>query len=194
MDDYQNIQFVEEFRVDGINVDFYPSLLTTEQSKEWYRVFDKTRHLQRYEGKRTGVIFGDEGLVYKVTYRGKTNNRPVKSWDYLEGMREMKKYVEEITGQTYTICAVQRYPNGKVGIAPHKDKEMVAGTRICGISLGATRTISFGKGDKVFKLDLPSGSMYVMNPPTNQDFTHCIERDSSVKFPRYSLTFRDYRG
>ena len=66
-----------------------------------------------------------------------------------------------------------------------------AKTPICGLSLGATRTLQFtreGYGKQNFSL--PSGSLYVMRPPTNQKWLHAIIRESKILTSRISLTFR----
>ena len=99
--------------------------------------------------------------------------------------------VEEITNEKYNICVIQRYPSGKVGIKKHRDKEMKLGTTISGLSLGATRKLKLEYYDKNIEKDLLSGSLYVLNPPTNSYYTHCIEKDSTTE-PRISLTFRNY--
>ncbi|CAH6418201.1 2OG-Fe(II) oxygenase superfamily protein [uncultured virus] len=178
-----------------LNVDFYPNFLTSELAKQWYLYLES---VIPHESRRNSLLFGDPGLIYSVTYRDNTTHREVTPWDYLPALPELKSLVEKVTEQKYTVCAMQRYANGSVGIAPHRDKEMVLGTRICGVSLGTTRTITFSKGNDLnvvpLSISLNSGSLYVMNPPTNQTRLHSIIKEPHVKGSRISLTFRDYRG
>lgn len=150
----------------------------------WYLYLD---NILSHNATRSSVLFGDNGLIYRVTYRGNNSEREVNSWDTIPALPELKRLVEKVTDQKYTVCLIQRYPNGKVGIAPHKDKEIVLFTRISGLSLGATKTISFLKRSHIWtgkpnydttiepvNIRLTSGSLYVMNPPTNQKWLHSI--------------------
>lgn len=181
-----------------LDVDFYPHFLTPELAHGWYTYLESIIPHQR---RRNTLLFGDPGLIYNVTYQGVKSDIEVYPWTDLPAITELKDLVEKITDQQYTVCAIQRYPTGNIGINPHRDKEMVLGTRICGLSLGATRTISFIKTiyrnpvplDQV-NIPLISGSLYVMNPPTNQKWLHSIVKELTVKESRISLTFRDYRG
>lgn len=156
---------------------------------------------------RKGVLIGDAGLVYRINFRGKISERSVIPWDsvcttkcfpdcihsILPLLSTVKKYVDNVVGSTTTILAIQRYHDGYAGIMPHRDKEMVLGTRIAGLSLGATRTLLFERrGFESINLQLNSGSLYVMNPPTNSYWSHSIVKEPSVKTSRISLTFRNY--
>lgn len=174
------------------DVDLYPQLLTPELAQGWYDYLDA---IIPHETHRNSTLFGNPGLIYRVTYRDVTSESEVLPWSDLPALAELKSLVEKITEQTYTVCVIQRYANGRVNINPHRDKEMVLGTRIAGVSLGATRTISFTRTyHEPVNIPLPSGSLYVMKPPTNNMWLHSITKEPSVKTPRFSLTFRDYRG
>ena len=88
------------------------------------------------------------------------------------------------------------YPTGKIGINPHKDKEMTRGTTICGWSFGSERILNMNppgyiKTDKIL-ISLPPGSMYEFVPPTNDHWLHCIEKSENNE-KRISLTFRNYK-
>ena len=180
-----------EYRDDGLDVDFYPHLLNHELAIGWYSYLEE---LIPHEARRNSVLFGDPGIVYTVNYMDTTSNRPVMPWTELPALQELKSLVEAVTEQKYTVCVIQRYPNGNIGINPHRDKEMVLGTRICGLSLGATRELMFSKhGFEPVTISLNSGSLYVMKPPTNQKWLHSIIKNRSIVEPRFSLTFRDYR-
>ena len=134
------VLLLQEFRQNGINVDYYSNFLDTDEGEELYTTLSKA---VPSGSRRTGLTFGDEELVYVVTYHGKTSHRKTLPWSGIQGLEKLKRMVEDVTGQTYNVCAVLKYPNGGIGINPHRDKEMVAGTSICGVSLGAERTISF---------------------------------------------------
>ena len=200
-------------RKEALDVDYYPNFLSSELAKQWME------YLLAYfseSSSRSTLIVGDPGLVYSVRYRGATSHRESYPWSDLPALIELKNLAESVTQQKYTVCVIQYYPSGKVGIGAHRDKEMVFGTRICGLSLGSTRTISFQStatypgsmssssgaaassagtsSSAPIEIALEAGSLYVMNPPTNQKYTHAILKDPKIKEPRISLTFRDYEA
>lgn len=173
-----------------LDVDYYPNFLNEELANAWYQLLESIFPM---DNSRTSMIFGNEGLIYRVSYRGNTTETEVLPWSDLPGLFELKNLIERVIDQKITVCVIQKYPNGKVGINPHRDKEMVAGTRIAGVSVGAPRSIEFTKlNQEPVCIKLGSGSLYVMNDPTNQRWLHCIRKDSKIKNPRYSFTFRDY--
>lgn len=139
--------------------------------------------------RRQKFLFGDDGIIYTVNYHGKETNYQVLPW--LSVLLDIKNILQTITGDIYTVCSIQRYPHGGVGIDPHRDKEMKLGTTILGLSLGAQRNLVLSRGDKILTLPLPSGSVYILYPPTNSYWLHSIPKDSTLT-PRISLTFRNY--
>ena len=178
----------------NLNVDFYPAFLNQELSQMWFT------YLLQYlpiTNRRKAIIFGDDGLIYTMIYNGETYSRPVLPWSSIPGLLELKTFVENLTKERLTVCVLQCYPNDTIGINPHRDKEMIPGTKICGLSLGATRTLSFTRsGEEPVSISLPPGSLYVMNPPTNDKWLHSIPKIASDKSEhiRLSLTFRSYTG
>ena len=129
------------------------------------------------------MLFGDKGLAYHVDFSNGSRDYPVEEWT--PELAAIKHTVD-------TVCAIQYYPHGEVGINAHRDKEMKSETKICGLSLGVTRTLSIMRGSKQYQLPLYHGSLYVFNPPTNDYWAHEIPVESEVTLPRLSLTFRNY--
>jgi len=191
---------IYNYHADRLDLDFWDSFLDAEESDWWLdflesTVFTKTPTPHR----RSNQNYGDPGISYTLRLGGygsrplKIIERPVLEW--LPDLKDLKDRVELATKAKYNYCVVQRYPSGRVGINPHRDKEMVSGTTIAGISLGQTRTLTMGPPrwlvDEVLPVDieLGPGSMYVLKPPTNDYWSHCIQRDSTTEC-RLSLTFR----
>lgn len=173
-----------------LNVDYHRGFIEKKDLDEWYQKLDQ---LIPVHGVRSSTIFGDPSMTYTINYRGEVISRPINPWSNVPGLFELKNRVEQEIDQKITVCIIQRYKDGNTGIAPHRDKEMTFGTRICGISIGAMRTLSFTKADqKPLLLNLESGSMYVMNPPTNQSWLHSIVKNPEITKTRFSLTFRTY--
>jgi len=190
-----------EYTREDLQVDFYPKLLSRALSDGWYdylqvlfqNIFKSTR--------RSSILVGDDGMVYKVQFGDYLRENVAIPWDDIPAMRSLKELIERVTGEHYTVCIIQCYPKGSVGINPHRDKEMVEGTCICGLSIGSARTIQFTHARlhgsilphlQPLHLKLPSGSMYVMRGKTNQRWLHSIPKDDTDA-PRYSFTFRNYK-
>lgn len=190
---------MQKYTRPGMNVDFYPALYSAEDSKYIYDTLEQEIKWLKpmRDTQRNNQIYGDDGLVYEVkfsNYNGKpekVTRRKAVSWTECPLLIQIRDGISSITHEKYNICVVQRYPNGNVGISPHKDKEMVPGTTICGLSFGSTRTLSLGRYNDTVKIDLTPGSMYVLNPPTNDYWTHAIEKCTEPN-ARISLTFRNY--
>lgn len=182
----------EEYRDGKLNFDFYKSIITKEESNNLMSILLKEVKWPRKftEYKRCGQTYGDEGITYDIHWYGTVTHRKTIYW--LKCLLPIKKLIEDLTEQKYNICFIQYYPNGKVGIKKHRDKEMTPGTTICGLSLGSERCLKLERYGKEMVFSLPPGSLYVFNPPTNDCYTHCIEQDDTTE-PRISLTFRNYQ-
>lgn len=189
--------YFEKYQDRGLDLDFYPHFLTEDQSEDLINYIEKSvvwRQTKLTPGKRANQTYGDEGFTYSVNFRGKSYERKAVTWT--RTLAKIRDHVQEATNEKYNICVIQRYPSGKVGIAPHRDREMTEGTTICGLSLGEVRTLTmttFRRDVSKFKYELKllNGSVYVFNPPTNDHWLHSIEKDDTI-LPRYSLTFRNY--
>lgn len=188
------------YRYERCNIDFYPHFISENGSARLFKYLEDNVLWNRSiaPGRRVQQNYGDPGISYTVTFRDNTIVRVCKPW--LPILEKVRDAVTAVTGQPYNYCVVQRYPNGKVGINPHRDKEMDPNTAIAGISLGATRRLimsppCYNRVDKTsIIMPLNSGSLYVLNPPTNNYWTHCIEKDGDIEDVRISLTFRYYTG
>lgn len=172
---------------DKIAVDFYPEFLSTKKAEELERYLNQK--LEWKKGRRSNFTFGDKGLVYEVKFSQKTVQREAIPWD--PELVKIRDLVSKLTSEKFTICVVMRYPTGKVGINPHRDKEMKHGTMIAGVSLGETRTLVVSRGKTSHEWELPTGSLYVLKPPTNDYWSHEIPKDATIN-ARISLTFRNY--
>ena len=188
---------------ENLNVDFYLGFLTEEESQAFYEYLEENVPWNKTitPGRRVNQNYGDDGLSYTLKFGG-YDGKPVKMierkclpWADLPVLDGVKGLLYQETRTTYNYCVVQRYPSGRVGINPHKDKEMRPGTCIAGLSVGATRTLTltpprYNKKDKFsLQIELPPGSLYIFKDPTNRHWQHSIEKDETTE-PRISLTFR----
>ena len=74
------------------------------------------------------------------------------------------------------------------------EKELGKQATIASLSVGAARDIHFkskaGNGE-VIKLNLPSGSLLIMDGNTQHNWLHHIPRRAKCITPRINLTFRN---
>lgn len=186
----------KEYRDRDLCFDFYPKLSSEEEGWKWAGYLEKRLSLidpTIVTGtRRRGTIFGT-AEVYTVEYFGKISHRKVWPWETIPGLSDLKTTIESIVGETFTVCVIQYYRSGKIGINPHRDKEMKPGTKIAGLTFGQSRTLVLTSryGDRRVVIPVTNCSLYVMNPPTNDWWTHSILKDDS-KQARVSLTFRNY--
>lgn len=190
------------YRKERLDVDVYPDFIAPEAQDLFDYIEEKVSWTKQITPtSRVNQNYGDPGLKYVLKFGGyggkpvKTIERAVLPWDDLPPLDAIKEMLLETTGSTYNYCVIQRYPSGRVGINPHKDKEMLPGSLIAGISLGATRTLTLipPKYNKVdcepISIELLPGSLYLLKDPTNRHWQHAIDKDDT-KEPRISLTFR----
>ena len=188
---------VRSFRFldDKLCFDYYPEFIEKVNADSICKYLNETIVWPKnYNNKRCAMIYGDSGLKYTVNFSGKILERKTIDWDTLPILKEIRDFVADLTlsktDYKYNYCVVQRYPSGQFGIKPHRDKEMIPGTKIAGISLGETRELNMLRGTKNHRFYLPSGSLYVFNPPTNDYWSHTIVLNKSNNY-RISLTFRN---
>ena len=126
-------------------------------------------------------------------------------------VKEIKEYVggefdEYLLVNRYTYC--KGGDNQDVQIFPHRDKEFGYNCTIVGFSLGETSILHLSRVDPLnddaqlltqdseYYFSLPAGSVYIMYPPTNRNFTHEV-RWRQIAGPttslrrRYSLSIRE---
>ncbi|MDD4931445.1 MAG: alpha-ketoglutarate-dependent dioxygenase AlkB [Candidatus Colwellbacteria bacterium] len=152
-------------------------------------------------GKRVNCTYGDDGLVYEIKFGGyggrpqTITKRKAIPWDSLPILKGLNKISTMLTEQIYNFCVAMCYPHGGIGINPHRDKEMKKGTTICGWSFLSKRVLRMDPPRYIktspIQISLHPGSMYEFVPPTNDHWSHCIEKDDR-EGKRISLTFRNY--
>jgi alkylated DNA repair dioxygenase AlkB len=107
-------------------------------------------------------------------------------------------YGEAKTAFNYCVCNC--YTNGLAGVNWHTDSEphLVPDCPIACVSFGSERVFSLAKlprtvtesPSSVLNLRLESGSVVVMAGETQRHYLHAIAKETSVREPRFSLTFR----
>lgn len=135
----------------------------------------------------------DPGLGYR--YSGITH--PPADWT--APLLEVRELVRAALDVSFNGVLLNLYRNGRDSIGRHADREddLVPGSPIVGVSLGAPRIIRFrkmGKGrQETHDLELGDGSMLVMVGDCQRTWTHEIKKVDVPTGERLSLTFRQVR-
>jgi alkylated DNA repair dioxygenase AlkB len=106
--------------------------------------------------------------------------------------------LEQRLGYRPNNCLAHRYADGRSTMGFHFDStaELVPGTGLAIVSLGASRTLTFRhQADKSLleTYRLVSGSLLYMSPRMQQDWKHGIQAEEGAD-KRISLTFRCRRS
>jgi len=236
-------KMADTYRHDGLWLEVYRDMWSKEEAADLQSYLMQNiswrqgESLVRKDGtptiRRFSQLYGEPESVpiYTVRYQGQVSHRHVLPWDQLPRLKhELMERAATIAKETFTVGIIQFYRTGKTGIDPHRDKEMVRGTMIAGISLGAERRLhmsrcarewifdmpapdslpkatsswseapcvcEFVAGEhtrRILEVALPSGSLYIFRPPTNERWLHSIIKDESITEPRLSITLRNYRS
>lgn len=105
-------------------------------------------------------------------------------------------------GVDFNSLLLNRYRDGADRMGWHADDEpeLDASAPIASLSLGATRSLRFrprtpwqGEPPPPFAVDLASGDLLVMDPPTQHHWQHALPARARVGSERINLTFRCIR-
>lgn len=143
---------------------------------------------KRIVTKRKVAWFADSGITYAYAGVKKTG------FIWTDSLLEIKQKVETITGAKYNACLLNLYHEGEEGMGWHQDNEveMVAGSSIASLSLGAARNFAFKHATTNERLDiaLENGSLLDMKGAIQQYWYHSLPKTKKVKQMRINLTFR----
>mmetsp|Transcript_34669 Transcript_34669/g.79877 ORF Transcript_34669/g.79877 Transcript_34669/m.79877 type:complete len:233 (-) Transcript_34669:22-720(-) len=145
---------------------------------------------KEYDEPRLTCYFGDQ----PYTYSGRTI-KPMP-WSRSPVLQEIRKAVEEITGESFNSVLCNMYRNGNDTVGWHADNEPVYGPNptIASVTLGAERDFDLKEckdGPGRFRVRLGHGSLLVMSGATQHRWQHSLPRRKSVEEERINLTFRN---
>jgi alkylated DNA repair dioxygenase AlkB len=103
--------------------------------------------------------------------------------------------IEPFVDVRFNSVGLNFYRDGNDSVAPHNDRlrELVAGTPIALVSLGATRRMTIRSKDaprRILDVDLEAGSLLLMTYETQLAYDHSIPKTSANVGPRISTAFR----
>ncbi len=145
----------------------------------------------KVSSKRNKCIYGSIPY-YHAIFRGTPLRSKVHSWEQIPILHDLASVLSSKTNDTYNTCVLQYYANQKVGIQPHRDKEVVGNNVITSLSVGATRIMRFERNGIIHDIELTNGSLCVIYPPTNEKWLHSIVCEKKQLEPRVSLVFRNH--
>lgn len=128
--------------------------------------------------------------TYEYAYSGVTK----KALLWTDTLLELKKIVENITGETFNSCLLNLYHDGSEGMAWHSDgeKDLLKNGAIGSLTFGAERKFSFKHKTTKQRIDilLENGSLLVMKGATQTNWLHRLPPTTKINTPRINLTFR----
>jgi alkylated DNA repair dioxygenase AlkB len=138
--------------------------------------------------KRKVAWYGDTAFSY--TYSKTTK----EALPWTPELQQLKKLIEDKTGETYNSCLLNLYHNGAEGMGWHSDgeKELKKNGAIASVSLGAERKFAFKHKTtkEVISQVLAHGSVLVMKNETQSHWLHRLPPTTRISTARVNLTFR----
>ena len=142
--------------------------------------------------KRKVAWYGDQPFAY--TYSKTTKQALLWTSELLE----LKKLIEQNTGEQFNSCLLNLYHRGDEGMGWHSDdeKDLEENSSIASLSLGAERKFSLRHRDtrETVSLMLEHGSLLEMKDTTQTYWQHQLPKTKKVTTPRVNLTFRKMVG
>jgi alkylated DNA repair dioxygenase AlkB len=175
----------------------YRHFLAWEEGDRYFQeLLQETRWQQDYlqiQGKsvplpRLTAWYGDAGYAYSGI------EMEPEAWT--STLLAIKARVEEVAQVSFNSVLLNLYRNGQDSVSWHSDNEpeLRRYPAIASVSLGATRRFSFKhkhrKDLKPIHLDLPHGSLLLMQGNTQIHWLHQVPKTTQLISPRINLTFR----
>jgi alkylated DNA repair dioxygenase AlkB len=138
--------------------------------------------------KRKVAWYGDSYFSY--TYSKTTKH----ALPWTKELLELKRHVEQKTGETYNSCLLNLYHDGSEGMSWHSDgeKDLKKNGVIASLSFGAERKFAFKHKITKERIStfLEHGSLLVMKDNTQTNWLHRLPPTTKITTPRINLTFR----
>ena len=178
-------------------VNYYGKIFSLEDARHFYQKLLETIDWKNDEAiifgkkiltKRKVAWYGEEEFEY--TYSKTTK----KALVWTKELVELKKSIEEKTGEKFNSCLLNLYHDGNEGMAYHSDgeKDLKKNGAIASLSFGAERKFSFKHKTTKQKVELvlENGSLLVMKDQTQTFWLHRLPPTKRIFTARINLTFR----
>ena len=182
-------------------VNYYGELLSPKEADHYLECLLTTIPWRPDEA----VIFGKHYLTKRkvawyadVPYEYTYSNTTKRALVWTPELMELKKLIEEKTGEQFNSCLLNLYHSGDEGMAWHSDgeKDLKKNGAIASLSLGAARKFAFRHKEtkETISMILPHGSLLVMKGITQTHWLHRLPPTTKIKHARVNLTFRMMEG
>lgn len=183
------------------HLEFIPSWLPEQEATSLFHILMSELVWQQEEiimyGKliksnRKTAWYADSNMEYKYSGKSKTG----MTWP--PALNKIRNQLDRVTNTTFNGCLANLYHHGKEGMGWHADNEpeIVAGSTIASISLGATRRFQCRHRDtqETIEVMLTHGSLLLMTGTMQQHWKHQIPKMARVTDARINLTFRQMKS
>jgi alkylated DNA repair dioxygenase AlkB len=180
------IYFWREFlTADQSNLVFAQLIQTVAWRQDKIKMFGREHLLPRLT-----AWYGDAGKAY--SYSGIT----MAPLPWLPALQTLKETIETAAGYPFNSVLLNYYRHGQDSMGWHSDDEPELGPNpvIASLSLGQSRRCDlrhkYDKNIPKYQLWLASGSLILMQGPTQHYWQHQIPKSTKLNEPRLNLTFR----
>jgi len=174
---------------DKCSLYYVQNIIDRDIADKYFHILESKLFYKNHNSRMT-VFYGNSN-IFKFVRSWDDNN------DECRVIQNIRHVVELFTGKKFQWVILNRYRDGNQSIGYHSDRELKDNAIIAGVSLGSSRDFKLkpiGFYPKLvpnkIKLLLDTGSLYVINAPTNKHWMHSVPKRTKVKTPRISLTFR----
>lgn len=178
-------------------VDYYGKILDYSKAQDYYQRLLMNIQWENDKAiifgkliitKRKVAWYGDKPFSYTYSKTSKS------ALPWTTELLELKKIIEDKSGETFNSCLLNLYHSGDEGMAWHSDgeKDLKKNGAIGSLSLGAERKFAFKHKETKQRIDiiLEKGSLLVMKGTTQTHWLHRLPPTKKVSTPRINLTFR----
>ena len=193
---FENNQTINLLPKDG-TVNYYGKIFSLAESNACYQCLINNIEWKNDEAvifgkviqtKRKVAWYGDSPFEYTYSKRTK------QALAWTAELLQIKKVIEQQSGETYNSCLLNLYHSGDEGMAWHSDaeKDLKQHGAIGSVSFGAERKFMFKHKEtkETVSVVLQHGSLLVMKGTTQSHWLHRLPPTKLVSKPRINLTFR----
>jgi alkylated DNA repair dioxygenase AlkB len=174
--------------------DYMERVVSEEESLRYYSVCKGLVRKEKADVKLYGKVFKEpryknffskDGHPY--VYSRVSN--PSAGWP--KEIQELADIAQQTIGcdLEFDSALVNYYPDGEHYISPHNDKDAMNGY-IASFSFGATRTFRIKGNGLTYNYDVKDGSLFVMKPGMQQEYSHEVPKAPKVTAGRINVTLR----
>jgi alkylated DNA repair dioxygenase AlkB len=180
-------------------VHYDPDFLAPVEARALFEVLHQDQPWQQSRRRMYGrdldvprlqIWYGEPGATLDMPTMG------IRARAWPETLLELKLRLEAACHVQFNAVLLNLYRDGRDSVAWHSDSETLSGPEpiVASLTLGASRKFMFrpkrGRPGHPLSFELPSGSLLVMGPGTQEHWEHHVPKTQRPVGPRINLTFR----